>query len=261
MRFLKRTTVNPRDPRDYRLYVDVTSDIVMGGRASLQLPKGTTSDRSLTVDDGMIRYNTTTDEVEVRQSGTWRALRFKEASKIIQQPLGTGDGASTLYKLNSEYNPSNVSSNVPGSGGLPLGQFVGQNIIVLIENVFQVAGTNYNIAQNPTPTLTSSGTNLLGTTTITVVPTNNASTNFTDTIPNIKAGASLSATVLGNQVFAPGTTVQTIGTNSFTINNPTIYAMPAGTTITLTLDSGYYVEFLSAATLNKPLTVLHGFDK
>jgi hypothetical protein len=55
MRFVRRTTLNPRDPRDYRMYVSQTNDIIMGGRASLQLPKGTAGDRSANQTNGMIR--------------------------------------------------------------------------------------------------------------------------------------------------------------------------------------------------------------
>ena len=154
MRFLRRTTVNPRDPRDYRLYVDVTSNVAMTGRASLQLPKGSTSDRpvaaiptslgatpGLADMNGMIRYNTTTDEVEVFQSGTWRALRFKENSGITQQSLGSGD-ASTVY-----FGPLNPAPPTTVQSGAAWGP---QNLIVLIENVPQISTTNYTVEQNPT---------------------------------------------------------------------------------------------------------------
>lgn len=252
MRFLKRTTVNPRDPRDYRLYVNVTSDIVMGGRASLQLPAGAEADKSATLSNGMIRYNTDTNEVEVYQVNNWRTLRYKESTGITQQSIGTGNGASTYFGPLNPAPPAVVQSGTTWGG---------QNLLVVIENVLQIHTTNYTIAQNPTPTLTAAGTNLSGTTTINVTPTNNAATNFTDTIPNIKVGATVTATVLGNPAFAANTTVQTIGTSSFTINNATLQAIPPGTVITLTLATGYYVNFTSPATLNKPLIVLHGFDK
>ena len=262
MRFVRRTTVNPRDPRDYRLYVAQTSDIIMGGRASLQLPKGETGDRSALVSNGLVRYNTTTDEVEVYQSGTWRALRFKESNGISKQTF-TGDGASTYYGILSPA-PAAGSSNTTWNATQYALQF-----IVLVENVMQIGGSNYFIAQDPVlddsniivPALTTTGTNLLGTTTIIVTPTNNASANFTDVIPNIKAGCVVTATVLGSPVFTANTTVQTIGTNSFTVNNPTLLAMPSGTKITLTLQSGYYIRFDAASVLNKPITILSGFDK
>ena len=257
MRFVRRTTVNPRDPRDYRLYVAQTDDIVMGGRASLQLPKGATGDRSATVSTGMIRYNTTLDEVEVYQSGTWRSLRFKEATKIIQQTVGTGNGASVYFgPLNTAYSPSNVSSNN--------NNFDGQNLLVFIENVPQIWTTNYTIEQNPVSTLAAAGTNNSGATTINVTPTNNASTGFADKLPDIKVGDIVTADD-GGAVFDVGTTVQTVGTSSFTVNNATLLNMNPSTTITLTragsANAGYWIKFTSAATLSKAITILHGFDK
>lgn len=141
MRFLKRTTVNPRDPRDYRLFVNVTGDVVMAGRQSLQLPAGSIADRSANLVNGMIRYNTETDEVEVYQVNTWRALRFKESSQITQQSLGSGD-ASTVY-----FGPLNPAPPSIVQSGTTWGA---QNLLVLIENVPQISTTNYTVVQNPT---------------------------------------------------------------------------------------------------------------
>ena len=257
MRFVRRTTVNPRDPRDHRLYVAQTGDIIMGGRASLQLPVGDDADRSALVNDGLIRFNTETDNVEVYQGGTWRALRYAEATKIIQQPIGTGNGCSVYFgPLNTVYDPGNVSNEN--------NNFDGQNLLVYIENVPQIWTTNYTIEQNPVSTLTAAGTNNSGATTINVTPTNNASTGFADKLPDIKVGDIVTADD-GGAVFDVGTTVQTIGTSSFTVNNATLLNMNPSTTITLTragsANAGYWIKFTSAATLSKAITVLHGFDK
>jgi hypothetical protein len=99
----------------------------------------------------MMRYNTTHNEVQVYQGSAWRNVKFKEASPIVQQSLGIGD-ANTVYfgPLSSAYNPANISSNVPVSGGQGVGQFGGQNILVVVENVLQLYNTNYVIEQNPT---------------------------------------------------------------------------------------------------------------
>jgi hypothetical protein len=123
----------------------------MGTTNNLMLPSGATSERPVTPVNGMIRYNTTLNEVELYQSSKWRSLKFKEASPIIQQNLGAGD-ANTVYfgPLNAAYSPSNISSNVPVSGGQSTGQFGGQNIFVVVENVLQLYNTNYTIEQNPT---------------------------------------------------------------------------------------------------------------
>ena len=188
MRYLRRQTLNRRAPYDNRLYIDTTDSIVMGTSNNLMLPSGTTAERPVTPVNGMIRYNTTLNEVEMYQSSKWRSLKFKEASPIIQQNLGAGDANSIYFgPLNAAYNPTNISSNVPLSGGQSVGQFGGQNIFVVVENVIQLYNTNYLIEQNPTLggatyTGSPSATAALGATTInfnTALPVTGSSGNGT----------------------------------------------------------------------------------
>jgi hypothetical protein len=230
----------------------------MGGRASLQLPVGATSDRSATLNNGLIRFNTTTSEVEVYMSGTWRALRFKENTYITQQTIGTGNGASTIFGALNPTPPSVTES----SNGTNI-TFGPQNYFVFIENVPQIATTNYTLVQNPTSTVTSyaTGTQNIGTSRLYLTPTNGALTNFTDVIANVQVGATVTATVSGGAAFAANTTISAIGSNYIDLSAATIRAIPANSSITVTYISGYYLQFTSAATLNKPITVLHGFDK
>lgn len=151
MRYLRRQSLNRRAPYDNRLYVDTTDSIVMSTSNNLMLPSGTTAERPVTPVNGMIRYNTTLDEVEMYQSSKWRPFKFKESSPIVQQNLGAGDSSNIYFgPLNGAYNPTNTSSNVPGTGGQSVGQYGGQNIFVVVENVLQLYNTNYLIEQNPT---------------------------------------------------------------------------------------------------------------
>lgn len=149
MRFLKRQTLNRRIANDPRLYVDKDSAVIMGTDKYLMLPSGTLAARPVG-SNGMIRYNTSSNELEVYQSSKWRALKYKESSPIVQQSLGAGD-SNTVYfgPLNAAYDPANISSNIPVSGGQSAGQFGGQNIFVVVENVIQLYNTNYTIEQNP----------------------------------------------------------------------------------------------------------------
>jgi len=108
----------------------------------LLLPTGSTTQRPSGTTPGRIRYNNVLGNVEVFQGSSWRALRYAESTTIVQQNLGAGDNSTTIFgPLNTAYNPTNVSY------GTTLG---GQNIIVLLENVFQVSGINYSVVQNPT---------------------------------------------------------------------------------------------------------------
>jgi hypothetical protein len=147
MRFLKRQNLNRRVANDTTLYSDpANANVYVSpvGQGSVVLPTGPTTKQPASPVVGMMRYDTTLNEVMVYQGSSWRAMRFKESTQIIQQNLGAGD-SNTIYfgPLNSTYyNPSNISSDVSSYGG--------QNIIVVVENVIQLNSINYSVVQNPT---------------------------------------------------------------------------------------------------------------
>ena len=140
MRYLQRQLLNKRQVVDYGIAVGIAGDVVMNSTNNLLLPKGTTAERPVVLADGMIRYNTTSSEVEVRQGSVWRSLRFKESTGITLQSLGFGDGSTTLF------GPLNPTPPTVIEYGATWG---GQNLIVLVENVIQIFNTNYTIVQNP----------------------------------------------------------------------------------------------------------------
>lgn len=151
MRYLRTQVINRRAPYDQRLQIDSSNNILMSSPAAVQVPAGTSALRpivgnrygtSSTTDlSGMIRYNTDLDQLEGYQHGQWRSFRFKEAGKIVQQNLGAGDGSTVYFGPLSTYSPTNIASEVDNYGA--------QNLIVIVENVIQVATTNYTIASNP----------------------------------------------------------------------------------------------------------------
>jgi hypothetical protein len=144
MRFLKTLSLNRRTIYDDRLAVDTANGVVMNTLNNLLMPKGATGDRPGTPVTGMIRYNTSTNEVEVYQgiggSATWRSLRFKESTTVTQQSLSVGDDIETIFGPLSPTPPSVVQSGTSWGG---------QNLIVVIENVIQLHVTNYVIVQDP----------------------------------------------------------------------------------------------------------------
>jgi hypothetical protein len=126
---------------DNTLYVDTNDAIVMGSQNNLTLPSGPDGTRPSVPVNGMIRYNTTSLDIEVYQGSTWRALRYRESGSITQQTLGIGDG-ETLY-----YGPLNPAP----TGNIQRGYtWTGANLLVLVENVLQLHTTNYTVEQNPT---------------------------------------------------------------------------------------------------------------
>jgi hypothetical protein len=144
MRFLKTLSLNRRAIYDDRLAVDTANGVVMNTPNNLLMPKGATGDRPTAPITGMIRYNTSTNEVEVYQgiggSATWRSLRFKESTEITQQTLGVGDAIENAFGPLNPAPPAIVESGATWGG---------QNLIVIIENVIQLHTTNYTIIQDP----------------------------------------------------------------------------------------------------------------
>jgi hypothetical protein len=221
MRFLKRQTINRRQLKSTTVYSDITdTNVYVNPRnsGSMVLPSGTDAQIPASPVRGMMRYNVDHNEVQVYQGSAWRNLRFKESSPIVQQNLGAGD-YNTVYfgPLNSAYSPANISSNVPLSGGQSAGQFGGQNILVIVENVLQLYNTNYTIEQNPSIggevyTAVTSATANVGATTIYF----NSAMTITNATGN---GATVTLTFAGQPapVFSVG--------QSITVSNitPTVY--------------------------------------
>ena len=155
MRYLRRQVINRRAPGDSRLVVDITSGVVMGTPVSLLMPKGSTAERPVAVEtkNGMIRYNTDLNEVEVYQADTWRSLSYKESTGMIQQNVGLGDDIETLFGPLVPSPPlivdSSTSWSTNGNVITPGNIWTGANILVIVENVIQLYNTNYNIEVNP----------------------------------------------------------------------------------------------------------------
>lgn len=140
MRYLRTQSLNNRAIFDRRFYLGLDNSVNINSTSTLTIPVGTTDQRPLSPTNGMLRYNTTINNLEVYQGSTWRGMRFKEASAITQQTIGYGDGTAILF------GPLNPAPPLVVASGESWG---GQNLIVLIENVFQLHTTNYTVVQNP----------------------------------------------------------------------------------------------------------------
>jgi len=140
MRYLRKQVLNRRAPWDQRLTVDALNAVVMTTTNNLTLPTGTTLERPVSPKNGMIRYNTTTNEIEVYQASVWRSLRFKESTGITQQNLGSGDSQNVFFGPLNPAPPSVVQSGATWGA---------QNLLVIVESVIQIATTNYTVVQDP----------------------------------------------------------------------------------------------------------------
>ena len=62
---------------------------------------------------------------------------MQEPTTITQQSLGNGDGTETVF-----------GPLASGDSAFPVPN-AAQNVLVLVENVFQLSTTNYTLVQNP----------------------------------------------------------------------------------------------------------------
>jgi hypothetical protein len=177
MRLIKAQTTNLRSIAGRGVKYDINDQVILESTNTVLVPKGTVGERPTSPNNGHLRYNTTDDQFEAYQNGAWRELRFKEPNQdpgITQQNLGNGDATETVF---GPLASGDADYPVPAAA---------QNVLVLVENVFQISTTNYTLEQ------------------------------------------SVSGSLAGP-------------------NSP--YA------------DGWYIVFTSAPDLDKPITVLHNFDK
>ena len=167
MKFLKTKNISKFSITDQSLIfypsgVGQGNRVVINATGGLMLPKGRgpvltdgvtpdplgpdqrpklTGVRQPTDAKGTIRYNTTTHEIEAYigdTSPTWVVVASPVATAILKEDLGAGNGVETVFgPLNARESYLRAYTRNPDS------------IIVLVENVFQISGTNYDIVQNP----------------------------------------------------------------------------------------------------------------
>lgn len=228
MRLLKAQNTNLRNIYGKGVKYDVNDQIIMDSTNTVLIPKGTTAERPSSPINGHIRYNTDDDRFEIFQQTAWYGIRIaapSTSSPIHQQNLGNGDGVITLF------GPLDSQDTDP----LYTAPAAAQNVLVLVENVFQISTTNYTLVQNPSSTGTGQEVE---------------SGNFVISTEYI-------ITATGSTDF--------VSEHGAADNNPgTVFtAASAGTpdATGLARPTGYYLEFTSAPDLAKPVTAIHNFDK
>ena len=225
MRLIKAQSTNLRNIVGKGVKYDINDQVILESDNVVLVPKGTTAQRPATPTNGHARYNTTDNEFEFYQNSAWRKVRYKEPNSvgITQQNLGNGDGSEIIF-----------GPLASGDSDYPVPS-AAQNVLVFVENVFQVSATNYTLEQNPTTpqdgTTVTAGSFSVGQDYVIVT---SGDTDYT---------------AIGAADNNPGTFFTASGAGSGT------------GTAGLRFAAGYYLQFTSAPDLNKPITVLHNFDK
>tara|TARA_R110000851_G_scaffold78117_1_gene172316 strand:+ start:2378 stop:2878 length:501 start_codon:yes stop_codon:yes gene_type:complete len=137
MRLIKAQSTSVRNIKAVGVKYDINQIVQLGGEQAVVVPMGNTASRPVFPANGMIRYNTETSAHESYANGTWAKLKRQEPVNIVQQNLGVGDASEV------DFGPLNNGDN---DSPVPL---AAQNILVLVETVFQIAITNYDLIQNP----------------------------------------------------------------------------------------------------------------
>ena len=108
-----------------------TENILINGATitgSVRLPKGLTADRVNPV-SGDIRFNTTTNFIEYYDGVDWRSLSYQQNQTVTKDSF-TGDGVEDTY------------------GPLSFTPAGNDNILVFIQNVFQIGSSNYTLTDS-----------------------------------------------------------------------------------------------------------------
>lgn len=226
MRLIKQQTTSQRtiQPTSPGVNTTIANEVKLNSTNVMLVPKGTTAQRPASPNNGHVRYNTTTEQFEAYQNSAWRSMRFKEPNQdpgITQQNLGNGDATAVVF---GPLASGDAAYPVPAAA---------QNVLVHVENVFQVATTNYTLAQNPAAAVGSGAT--------------------------VTAGAFVTGTEY--KIITAGNTNFTLVGAADSNVNTVFTATGAGTGTGTARVSGYYLVFGSAPDTSKPVTVLHNFDK
>jgi hypothetical protein len=257
MRYIKKLALYSKSPMDDKFSVlQDQARIVTNSSSTMQLPTGPKASRptGTSIVDGTIRYNSELNEFEVYNSALynagqsqnqWEILRTIRQANITPQNLGYGNYADVYFGPLAY----DVDLNKP------------QNVLVFVDNVYQIPTTNYTLVKNPTAATAT--TTILASSTLTL---------YLNTLTNIDVGESgVWRTLVPISGVQAGTTITSI-TTTFSIPNngyPVGISLPAslsqGTRITVQYGaypgsgSTTYIQFTGPVPA-KPVFSLLGFD-
>jgi hypothetical protein len=219
MKFIKRLALDRKNQTSNRFVVQADDQIVTTSKKSIQLPKGLTSDRAGPI-NGQIRYSTTFNEIEAYVNGSWETVRTVRQGTITPQTLGVGNYVNSLFgPLTYDVNTSKP-----------------QNVMVYVDNVYQLPTTNYTLVSGVSVASTATAVGSIGF---------NVNQFTVSTTTNILVGQTVSAGVPG---LANGTTVTNVNvlTRVVQISPNTTGIIPSGSVLTFGYQSGTFINFTGA---------------
>ena len=270
MKFLKTKNISKFSISDRTFIVNPYGRITTNSTNSLQIPVGADEEKPQTslLREGMMRMNTGalgvnegTAQFEVYQAGDWRPVKFKVPSQITYSTPIAGNDLETIFYIDPQP-PLTIEDGLP---------WTGKQLMVYVENVFQLDNQNFVVIENPCNVQGSDISIDFATKTISSVGINFVTSGF-------HAGQSitLSGTAGGsnNGVFTISTTPGSVTSTTIVVDE-VINTESAGSTITIVGKStitnavypaGKYIRFFTpvpsvGAEGTIYVTIISGFDK
>ena len=238
MKFYKRKAIDSHNPQDDSFAVEADGRLISDSTQSFKLPGGTIAQRPTDTTYGQIRNNTQLFDLETRVRPVWERIRTVRPARITVQNLGSGNYYSNIFgPLNPSYGTSYLSS---AGGGAP-------NVMVYVDNVYQIPYTNYDLTTDPSPvTAVTTGTTSATSTVL-----------YLDSVQNVQPGQTIS----GSPSISSSTTVlgTITGTFNVVISEPVTGSINPGTTLTFTFSTGTFLQF-SGPVPAKPVVAILGYD-
>jgi hypothetical protein len=138
MRFLKTQNLSRYGLTDTTLSANPYGRYIMNGTGGLRVPKGPAAAQPQLSQvktpggaNGYIRYNTDTNTLEAYIAGAWEQIGRSSTEAITKQTIGPGNYEEIFFGPLAQ-TPASIN-----------------NILVFVENVFQISVTNFTLIQNP----------------------------------------------------------------------------------------------------------------
>jgi hypothetical protein len=238
MRFYRRQTSSIK-PQDTTFAVEADGRIVTKTKLGMEMPSGRKEDRYATPKNGTIRYNQGIGpggELEAYVNGQWEIIKTNRQATVTRQTFNNGDYADRIF----------------GPLAYKIDITKPENVMVYVDNVYQVPGLNYTLQESV------AGFPITTSTTVAISANFGDTTIFLESIADFNPGRVLSGTNLeGNIIVATSAT-----TKSITISPGAAAFIPVGGLAVVNISTGTYVVFTDDAvpTPSKPVTTLMGLD-
>ena len=231
MKFLKTKNISKFSISDRTFIVNPYGRITTNSTNSLQIPVGTDEEKPQTSlsREGMMRMNTGslgvnlgTAQFEIYQAGAWRPVKFKVPSQVTYSTPIAANDIETLFYIDPQP-PLTIEDGNPWTGA---------QLMVYVENVFQLYNQNFVVVENPcneqgntisidfaTKTISSTGINFVTSgfhtgQTITLSGTAGGTNDGVYTIDSVTSSTIVVNEVINNE--SAGATITIVGKSSIT---------------------------------------------